>query len=245
MAKSLGFDQFQLTLSTKFGKNYKTYPNDDPLQPSDKYIATGRFTRTNKKFTNKVWIDTTHPIFLKRYNKSDGLSTVSCFDSITQAKDDSKSGILIRNINDLIDNYATITGDDMVELYNSYTNRKDTKKVRRFADRRTGAERLMNLFSKLREEGIIRKSEKPNSKKPKSERIINGDETRGRKSIYKGRKITTDLLVNPRREESHGYNSLNIVIKNKGLTYEEYVSKGGRRQDLAWDIEKGRVRIKR
>jgi len=203
-----------------------------------------------------------YKIFLKRYNKSDGLSTVSCFDSITQAKDDSKSGILIRNINDIIDNYATITGDDMVELYNSYTNRKDTKKVRRFADRRTtnrkdtkkvrrfadrrtGAERLMNLFSKLREEGIIRKSEKPNSKKPKSERIINGDETRGRKSIYKGRKITTDLLVNPRREESHGYNSLNIVIKNKGLTYEEYVSKGGRRQDLAWDIEKGRVRIKR
>jgi len=186
-----------------------------------------------------------YKIFLKRYNKSDGLSTISCYDSITQAKDDGKSGILIRNINDIIDNYATITGDDMVELYNSYTNRKDTKKVRRFADRRTGAERLMNLFSKLREEGIINKSKKPNSKKPKSERIINGDETRGRKSIYKGRKITTDLLVNPRREESHGRNSLDIVIKNKGITYEEYVSKGGRRQDLAWDIEKGRVRIKR
>ena len=71
MAKSLGFDQFQLTLSTKFGKNYKSYPTEDPLQPSDKYIATGRFTRTIKKFTNKIWIDKTHPIFLDRYNNED------------------------------------------------------------------------------------------------------------------------------------------------------------------------------
>ena len=95
-----------------------------------------------------------YKLFLKKYS-SNQLSTVACFDTITQAKDDPKSGILIRNINDLIDNYSTITSDDMVELYNSYTDRTKVKKVRRFADRRTGAERLMNLFEKLRTEGIV------------------------------------------------------------------------------------------
>ena len=74
-----------------------------------------------------------YKLFLKKYSKNQ-LSTVSCFDTITQAKEDSKSGILIRNINDLIDNYSTITSEDMVELYNSYTDRTKVKRVRRFAD---------------------------------------------------------------------------------------------------------------
>ena len=42
MANTLGFDNFQLTLSTKFGKNYSAYPSDDPLQPSDEYVE-GKF----------------------------------------------------------------------------------------------------------------------------------------------------------------------------------------------------------
>ena len=185
-----------------------------------------------------------YKLFLKKYSKNQ-LSTVACFDTITQAKENSKSGILIRNINDLIDNYSTITSEDMVELYNSYTDRTKVKKVRRFADRRTGAERLMNLFEQLRNKGIIRKLDPEPTKKPKANRSLNGEETRGRKSFFKGRKLTTDLIVNPRRRESHGFNSLDIVIKNKGLTYEDFISKGGRRQDLAWDLAKGRIRFKR
>ena len=163
-----------------------------------------------------------YKLFLKKYSKNQ-LSTVSCFDTITQAKEDSKSGILIRNINDLIDNYSTITSEDMVELYNS----------------------LMNLFEQLRNKGIIRKIDPEPTKKPKFNKSLNGEETRGRKSFFKGRKLTTDLIVNPRRRESHGFNSLDIVIKNKGLTYEDFISKGGRRQDLAWDLAKGRIRFKR
>ena len=185
-----------------------------------------------------------YKLFLKKYSKNQ-LSTVSCFDTITQAKEDSKSGILIRNINDLIDNYSTITSEDMVDLYNSYTDSTKVKRVRRFAARRTGAERLMNLFEQLRTKGIIRKLDPEPTKKPKSKRSLNGEETRGRKSFFKGRKLTTDLIVNPRRRESHGFNSLDIVIKNKGLTYEDFISKGGRRQDLAWDLAKGRIRFKR
>lgn len=69
MAMALRFDNFQLTLSTKFGKNYPAYPSDDPLQPSDKYVATGRFTRLVTKFTDREWHDSTLETFTSRFKK--------------------------------------------------------------------------------------------------------------------------------------------------------------------------------
>ena len=71
MAKKLSFDSFQLTLSTKFGKNYSAYPKDDPLQPSDQYVATGRFTRTHKNLSGKQWHDNCLDIFTKRFYNED------------------------------------------------------------------------------------------------------------------------------------------------------------------------------
>lgn len=67
MATELGFDNFQLTLSTKFGKNYSAYPSNDPLQPSDKYIASGRFTRQSTKLSRREWKDSTLELFGKRF----------------------------------------------------------------------------------------------------------------------------------------------------------------------------------
>tara|TARA_B100001109_G_C18550729_1_gene329534 strand:- start:85 stop:588 length:504 start_codon:yes stop_codon:yes gene_type:complete len=71
LARQYKFDNFQLTLSTKFGKNYPSYPTNDPLQPSDKYIAVGRFTRRSTKLTNKEWKDNCLDIFTKRYYNED------------------------------------------------------------------------------------------------------------------------------------------------------------------------------
>lgn len=71
MAKEHGFDAFQLTLSTKFNKNYSSYPIDDPLQPSDQFIAQGRFTRTTDKLSDKEWKDNCLDIFTERFYNTD------------------------------------------------------------------------------------------------------------------------------------------------------------------------------
>ncbi len=77
LAKNYKFDNFQLTLSSKFGKNYDAYPKDDPLQPSDRYIAKGRFTRSNTKLSGKNWHDNCIDIFSKRfYNTKTGPSII-------------------------------------------------------------------------------------------------------------------------------------------------------------------------
>lgn len=71
MAKDLKFDSFQLTLSTKFHKNYPSYPADDPLQPSDRYIATGRFTRNITALTGKQWTDNCHDLFSQKFHTTE------------------------------------------------------------------------------------------------------------------------------------------------------------------------------
>ncbi len=76
MAKKLAFDSFQLTLSSKFGKNYDTYPKDDPLQPSDKFIASGRFTRTTVGISGKKWHDNCVDIFTKRFYNKDSTPSI-------------------------------------------------------------------------------------------------------------------------------------------------------------------------
>jgi MoaA/NifB/PqqE/SkfB family radical SAM enzyme len=45
-AKTWGMDVFQLTKSTKFGSFYPSYPKNDPLEPSKKYVSSSyRFER--------------------------------------------------------------------------------------------------------------------------------------------------------------------------------------------------------
>jgi MoaA/NifB/PqqE/SkfB family radical SAM enzyme len=67
IAREKKFDNFQLTLSSKFGKNYGTYPKEDPLQPSDRYVAQGRFTREYTRLSDKEWQDQTLDIFTNRF----------------------------------------------------------------------------------------------------------------------------------------------------------------------------------
>lgn len=56
LAKELGFDQFQLTKSTKFGSKYDHYGKDDPLEPTNKELisSTHRFEREIIKLTERT-----------------------------------------------------------------------------------------------------------------------------------------------------------------------------------------------
>lgn len=80
---------------------------------------------------------------------------------------------------------------------------------------------------------------------------------RGRKNTAAGQKLSPGLqmlaagetpkekgnhYVNPRRAGSHGYRSLQIIIDHPGITTEEYIAKGGRLNDLRWDLAHGNVR---
>lgn len=71
MASNLGFDSFQLTLSTKFGSFYEHYGANDPLEPSKKYISsTDRFQRSETKLSDRIKVRDDSEKIIKLYDRA-------------------------------------------------------------------------------------------------------------------------------------------------------------------------------
>lgn len=73
---------------------------------------------------------------------------------------------------------------------------------------------------------------------------------RGRKATAAGQRLTATTVMdqpdqrsNPRRKDSHGHLSLQIIIDRPGIKTEEFVALGGRLNDLRWDIKAGNVSV--
>ena len=66
---------------------------------------------------------------------------------------------------------------------------------------------------------------------------------RGRPSIFAGKILFTELDFNPRRPGTFGHTSFSIIEKGE-ISYEEYLVKGGRNQDLLWDVGRGWALVK-
>ncbi len=88
---------------------------------------------------------------------------------------------------------------------------------------------------KPKKEKVAKETKAPKEKK---------DGIRGKPSQLAGCKLflKEELLgKNPRRAGSHGERSLQIIIDNPGITYEEAIASGARAVDIRWDFEKGYV----
>ncbi len=59
---------------------------------------------------------------------------------------------------------------------------------------------------------------------------------------FAGKRIYKLIANNPRRKGTHGWRSWELI--ENGMTFEEYKSRGGRSQDLRWDIDRGRCEVK-
>ena len=71
LAKTLRFDSFQLTLSTKFNKVYSIYPEGDILQPKDELISNNyRFQREYTYFNDRRPSEVGMSTNVKLYNSA-------------------------------------------------------------------------------------------------------------------------------------------------------------------------------
>jgi MoaA/NifB/PqqE/SkfB family radical SAM enzyme len=71
LAKSLGFDEYQLTKSTKFNKIYSTYPAGDILQPKDNLISDSyRFQRVITNLSGRTKSSIDQDTSLKHYKQA-------------------------------------------------------------------------------------------------------------------------------------------------------------------------------
>lgn len=81
----------------------------------------------------------------------------------------------------------------------------------------------------------------PKKAAKKSAKKAAAEGKRGRTSQFAGKKITKVSKENPRREGTHGHKSFSLITS--GMTYESYIEKGGRRNDLEFDVKKGYVKV--
>jgi hypothetical protein len=81
-------------------------------------------------------------------------------------------------------------------------------------------------------------------KAPKEPKAPKEGGTRPRLStVYAGKKLTAVHDENPRRTGTAGHKSMEIIRKHPGMTVDEFLNRGGRSNDLRWDIEKGNVKL--
>lgn len=132
--------------------------------------------------------------------------------------------------------------EELVQFYNTHNT---LSPIKSFRDRLTAAKKLIALAEAKAKKVKPQQELNLNTVEtatPTSKKVVapNEDARKGRTSSFKGKTILLAHAVksNPRREGTHGHKSMEIVMNAKnGVTYEEYVKLGGRRQDLAWDLQ--------
>jgi hypothetical protein len=149
------------------------------------------------------------------------------------------SAMVLSSIDDLT-NYS-LSMSQMVELYNSHAPAEN--QIKKFTDRPTAHKRIwalaeakavLNLPPPIPEEKIV------------SEEVVEKSAgVRGRKTVFEGHIIKSTKAENPRRAGTNGHKSMAIILAfgDKGVSYADFIAAGGRRVDLAWDLDKGNVTV--
>ena len=65
--------------------------------------------------------------------------------------------------------------------------------------------------------------------------------TKGRSSQFAGLTITRTYETNPRRANSLGHTSYEVIVD--GMTYEDYIAAGGRGADILYGVKKGHLTL--
>lgn len=165
-------------------------------------------------------------------------STIRAFTSTSVASKMGNGLVVFTSAEDLLADRNT-TGRGLVEVYNNNSD----KPVKKFADNRTGAERILKLAQNMNVETTPFDSS-ANIEKKIQELPVKKPDAKKPRGKYAGKMIRCLVEKNPRREGTKGFHSMGILINSSvPVSYENYISEGGRPNDLAWDLEKGHVEL--
>lgn len=140
----------------------------------------------------------------------------------------------------------TMNGAKLAELYN--TTVPENKKIVKFRDHKTAVERTLAAVLAFRDRttlgygiGELFKMIDEN----KGDKKASKPQHSGKKSKFEGGIIKSNMNANPRREGTWGYKSFELIMAagDEGISYEEFLAKGGRNKDLAWDWNHGFVSV--
>lgn len=133
----------------------------------------------------------------------------------------------------------TLSTADLVALY----NRLAGKNIKKFESRAIAEARVEIALSNGSPAAVAVALTAKN--KPMGDARQSGPKRTGLpgpNSQYAGKRLHIVTKTNPRRAGTAGWNSFEVM--REGMTYEEYRLKGGRSNDLAWDVAHGYVEMR-
>jgi len=164
---------------------------------------------------------------------------------------------------DLVNSEASIA--ELTKFYNNRAPDYGVEKVKAFKDKATAARRVWNLVKedsgKVPPAGKVADAAAAKGKKEEPAKAPAAAKTpatapaapteakkRGRQpgtGEFAGKVVFARKDVNPRRAGTAGFHSFEIIRgKKEGVSYADYISAGGRPNDLRWDIEHNWAEVK-
>ncbi len=152
---------------------------------------------------------------------------------------------------DISGRYAAIdeTKASMAELTDWYNEYSGSTQIKKFSNRAI-AERMVSKTKQAMDQ-LARTAYGSTNKKDTSDMKTKTTKTAAVKktagsngSSLSGMTIHPKTKENPRREGTNGFKSFAIVLKNPGISYNDYIDKGGRNVDVRWDEAHGYVELR-
>ena len=140
------------------------------------------------------------------------------------------------------DHMSRVPTPVLVTLYNTI---RPEKPITKFRDRKAAENTMWPTLEVLAGKPLpgakAMAAAKKGTKTTKTTKAAKTSTGAGRTSAFSGKTITRLVDKNPRREGTHGFKSFALI--KDGMTYDEYIKKGGRRNDLDWDIKHKYVKL--
>lgn len=139
--------------------------------------------------------------------------------------------------------FEGITDRELLEFFNGQVS--PSKRMTAFKDRESAEIAVADLLLAFRakdKKGTALEGSTAKAPKARGENF-----GRGRTSSHAGKFISRKgehVKTNPRKEGTHGWKSFELIPSKGSISYESYIEKGGRSNDLAWDLERGYVEVK-
>ena len=167
------------------------------------------------------------------------------FEDVNAARNSGNGFVLFENAEELLNNpnIKTESSSFLVDIYNKHASKSVTK----FESRSVAANRIIKLVSSMPVEKSLHNKTGENEV---TEEVVEvnvkttAPAKQTRKSGFAGKMVQATCKTNPRREATHGFHSMQVLIDDgEPISYEKYIAAGGRLNDLVWDIEKGNAKV--
>jgi hypothetical protein len=162
-----------------------------------------------------------------------------------------------------LENVESLTISQLADSYNEFAEKMNLPAVKKFSDRNSAIRRVKVIYSDFNAKYVVPMQKIHNlqeNPEKEIEPVQNNPELPGnvtqnlvdpqsktkkvRVSMFAGKFLYAIKKENPRRKSSIGWKSINIIMENPGVLYEEFLILGGRRVDLDWDFKKGNIELK-